>query len=308
MDEIDKTASPRPPIRRNRTVGERLLRGTDSFFDSVGLRPLGIIVFAASVFALSQLLSMSVSSVRADAVATARIIDHPARVDSYATAVFVKPGDLVDVGTPLVELSPHFIDQDLQELAHETEQVINESRLAQAKLVVDEERWLAPGLRTMPKRPSLEKPTEEYFAKRIEVLNARREALLADRDALTVHSTFRGLVSQVAGLGTWVPAGSSVASVMPEYAEEIIAYVPANSNPGMIPDDSAVYIIGTEIAECRAPARIQRRGAVVEEAPGQLTRMFRGAVHGRPFHISIPENCTLGNGQTLALDFRMEAS
>lgn len=308
MDEIKKPASPQPPMRRNRTVGDRLLRGSDTFFDSVGLRPLGIIVFAASVFALTQLLSMSVSSVRADAVATARVIDHPARVGSYATAVFVKPGDSVDVGTPLVELSPHFIDRDLQVLAQETEQVINEGRLAQAKLVVDEERWLAPGLRTMPKRPSLEGPTEKYFVKRLEVLNARREALLADRAALTVHSTFRGVVSQVTWLGAWVSAGSSVASVMPEYAEEIVAYVPANSNPGMIPDNSAVYIIGTEIAECRAPTRILRRGATVGEAPGQLTQMFRGPVHGTPIHISIPENCRLGNGQTLALDFRLEAS
>lgn len=309
MDALENEANPtqRAPRRRH-SIGERIVRSTDAFFDAVGLRPLGIVVFAASAFALTQLLGMSISSVRADAVATARVVDHPSRVGSFATTVFVSAGDPVDVGTPLVELSPHFIDRDLLQLSQETEQLINESQLAQAKLLVDEERWLSPSLRQMPKRPSLEGPTEAFFAKQLEVLHARRESLLQDRAALTVRSSFKGIVAEITWPGAWVSAGASVAKVMPEFAEEIVAYIPPGSSPEMISDDAAVYIVGSDLAECRSAGRVQRRGASVVEAPGQLTRMFRFALHGMPIHVSIPENCSLGNGQTLTLDFRLETS
>ena len=293
--------------QRHHSLRGRALRASDRLFDLVGLRPLGLIVFALSAVALMHLLGLSVSSVRADGVAAARVVDHPARVASFATRVFVHPGDRVEVGTALVELSPLFIDQELQQLAREIEQAINESRLAQARLVVSEERWLAPGLRQMPKRPSLEQPTAAYYEKQLEVLQSRRAALLEDRKSLTIRSNFRGIVAEVTWVGASVAAGASVASVMPEFAEEIIAYIPPATQPEMITDAAAVYIVGAEFAACRLPGRVQRRGAAVVEAPGQLRQLFRDPLHGLPVHVSIPSECKLGIGQVLRLDFRLEA-
>jgi hypothetical protein len=93
---------------------------------------------------------------------------------------------------------------------------------------------------------------------------------------------------------------------MPEFAEEIVAYVPAVTHPGMISDDALEYIIGAELEACRAPGRVKRRGAAVVEAPGQLRRPFRDPVHGTPVHLPIPTDCKLGNGQVLTVDFRLE--
>jgi len=299
--------SPHKKARRRRlTIGERLARSTDVFFDTVGMRPLGIIVFAASAVALAELLGASVATVRVEAIATAQIIDHPSRVASFVTAVYVKPGDRVDVGAPLVELSPHFINQEIQQLDREIEQLINESHLVQAKLIVDEERWVRPGLRQMPKRPSLEVPTDAYFAKQRELIESNRRALLDNRAALTIYSDFEGIVADVTWRGASISPGGSVASVMPEYAEEIVAYVPPSTNPALIGDDAVGYIIGADFEACRAPGQIQRRGAAVEEAPGQLKQIFSEPLHGMPVHVSIPPGCKLGNGQVLRLDFRLE--
>jgi hypothetical protein len=171
------------------------------------MRPLGIVVLVVSSIALVELLGLSIGSVQADAVASARVIDHPSPVGSFITSVFVNPGDPVEVGTPPVELSPHFPNQNLVELSLEIEQSINEGRLAQAKLLVSEERWLRPGLRHVPKRPSLEGPTEAYYAKRLEVLNAQREVLLENRSALTIRSNFQGIVDDVTWLGASIAPG-----------------------------------------------------------------------------------------------------
>lgn len=308
MDQL-KTRPPAklPATRSQPRLRRRVVRATDAIFDAVGLRPLGMVVLLASIAALTQLLGLSVASVRAEAVATARVVDHPSRVASFATTVFVKPGDRVEVGTPLVELSPHFIDQELTALDREIEQLVNESRLEQARLMVKEERWLEPGLRQRPTRPSLARPTEDYYAKQLEVLGASRTSLAQDREALTIRSTFEGIVAQITWVGAWIKAGTSVASIMPEFAEEIVAYVPSGTNPDMISNDASAYIVGTKLASCRGAGRVQRRGATVAEAPGQLKRLFRDPVHGMPVHVSIPSDCRLGNGQVVTVDFRLEA-
>ncbi len=287
---------------RRRSPWVRLLRAADILFDSIGMRPLGVAVFAGSAFLVVQLIGASDHAIRADAVAMARRVDHPSQVASFVTAVFVKPGDQVEVGAPLAELSPYFLNQKIERIDLEIEQLINQSKLAQAQLVVDEERWVAPSMRSRPTRPSLEAPTEAYYAKQIAALRLQRSILEEDLEALVIKSSFAGVVHQVAWLGASIAEGASVASVMPAYAEEIIAYVPATSDPRLIANDASAYIVGADATECQSPGIVRRRGASVVEAPAQLTRFLR-PVHGTPFHITVPEACQLGNGQVLAIDF-----
>jgi hypothetical protein len=296
-----------PPVtRRSRSMSERVLRASDGFFDKIGLRPLGIVIFSMSAVAFVQLLGMTVGSVRSEAVATSQIVEHPSPVGSFATDIFVKPGDVVEVGSPLIELSSRFIERELARLEGRIEELQDESLLAEATLHVNEERWLDPGLRQRPNRPSLEAPTKAFFSKQLELLEARRRALFEEREGLLVRSSFRGVVAEVTRLGAWVPVGASVASVMPEFAEEIVAYMPPGTNPSLVAQESVAYIVGTPYKECLVPGRVKRRGATVSEAPGQLKGLFLNAVHGMPVHVAIPDGCKLGNGQVVTLDFRLE--
>lgn len=276
--------------------------GVDRAFENVGARPLGILVFGASVILLAYLQTGLEGSIRAEAVASAPQVDHPARVSSFVTVVYVKPGDSVESGSPLVELSPHFIDRELAQVDVEIEKLLYESNLAQARLVVEEQRWLNPELRMLPEKPSLERPMEAMYAQELAVLQTRRKQLFEDRAGLTIQATEAGRVVQVALLGSSVAAGGSVASVSPEYASEIIAYVPADTEPDSIAVGSSVRITHTGTS-CAGEAAVLRRGGLVIEAPGQLRNMLSFPVYGMPVYISIPEHCRLGVGQLLSVEF-----
>ena len=110
-----------------------LLRHSDSFFDVIGLRPVGIVVFAASTILFFYLIGLSAGTIHADGVAVAGRVDHPAPVSSFVTRVFVKRGDRVEVGMSLVELSPDEIDQDLARTDFEIEQLTHEAGLANTR-------------------------------------------------------------------------------------------------------------------------------------------------------------------------------
>jgi len=274
----------------------------DRVFENTGARPIGILVFVASIVLLAYLEAGLEGSIRAEAVASAPQVDHPARVSSFVTAVYVSPGDTVESGSPLVELSPYFIDRELARVDTEIEKLLRESNLAQARLVVEEQRWLNPDLRMSPERPSLESPMEAMYAQELAVLQTRRKQLLDDRAGLTVQATEEGRVVQVALLGSSVAAGGSVASVSPQYAREIVAYVSADTEPGSISVGSPVRIARTG-QTCDGEAAVLRRGGVVVEAPGQLRGLLSLPVYGMPVYISIPEHCRLGVGQLLTVEF-----
>jgi multidrug resistance efflux pump len=270
-------------------------------FDAFGARPFGAAVFALSVALLLYLQVGVGGSIRADAVALAPMVDHPARVASFVTEVFVRPGDSVEVGTPLVELSDHFLERELTRIDAEVQKLLEESKLAQARLSLKEQRWLSPEMRMRPDRPSLERPTDAMFAKEIAVLQTRRKQLLEDRDGLTITASLSGRVVVVAQRGSAVAMGGSVASVSPEYAEEIVAYVPSDLQPAAVAIGAPVHISRPARA-CGSPAQVLRRGAMVEEAPGQLRNLFRFPVHGMPVYISIPSDCEFGVGQVLSVE------
>lgn len=290
-------------FRRTRALFGSVQRGVDRVFESVSARPLSLLVFLGSVALLLYLETSAIGSFRADAVAQAQSVDHPAKVSSFVASTFVQPGDSVEVGAPLVELSSHFIDRELAQVDAEIEKLLHESRLAQARLLIEEQRWMNPQMRLLPDRPSLEKPTEALYAKQLAVLQNRRNQLLEDRNQLTITSNYSGRVARVVTKGSSVAAGSSVASVVPEYADEIVAYVSPDTNPADIAPGVEVYIAARTTHSCRETGHVLRRGALVEEAPSQLKTIFRFPVHGMPVYISVPPDCRLGVGQVLTVEF-----
>jgi len=274
----------------------------DRIFESVSIRPIGMVVFAASIVALVWLQNGVYSSFRAEAVAQAQLLEQPAHVDSFVLQAFVQAGERVEVGAPLVELSPHFIDRALERVDARIERLLYEARLAQARLVVREQRWVDPSVRVRPDAPSLERPTEALFAAELAEQQARRSQLAADRESLIIKATHAGRIVEVLPIGSSVGAGSSVASITPEYATEIVAYVPSDTNPLTVAGGAPVFLPRSDPG-CEGMAEVMRRGATVEKAPGQLRWLFRAPMHGMPVYISIPPNCRLGVGQVLTVEF-----
>ena len=272
-------------------------------FESMSVRPLGILVFAGSVALLWTLQTSQLGTFRARAVAQASSVDHPALFDSFVSEIHAQLGSHVQRGAPLLELSPHFIERELAQLDAKIEQLLHEAALARADLLVEEERWLAEPLRRRPSRPSLQRPTEALYESEVKRLHLRRDQLLEDRGRLTVASEASGRVAMLVPVGTPVGVGTSVASVLAEYADEVVAYLPSENDVSLVQPGTPARLSGTLMEACLGPARVLRRGAAVVKAPGQLRDFLRTAVHGLPVYISIPEGCDLGVGQVLAVEF-----
>jgi hypothetical protein len=118
---------------------------------------------------------------------------------------------------------------------------------------------------------------------------------------LTIYSTHTGRVAIVVPPGSSVAIGTSVAAVIPEYAEEIVAYIPPETDPFRIEAGASVSIVQPS-SLCDGKGEVLRRGAAVEEAPGQLTQFFRFPVHGMPVYISVPTGCSIAVGQVLTVE------
>lgn len=274
-----------------------------SIFESISARPFSIVVFAGSVALLLVLQTSEVGRFRARAVAEARAVEHPAAVASFVAEVFVRPGDPVQVGMPLAEISPRFIDRELALLDAEVKRILREAELARSEIAMEEEVWLPQEYRQRPNRPSSLRPTEALFAAQLERAEMRREQLRADRAALTVTAQADGRIAAVLSSGSAVAIGTSVATVVPEFADEIVAYVPPDTDPALIEPGALAQLHNTQTVECRGGGRVTRRGYGVVEAPGQLQGLFRLPVHGMPVYISTPPGCQLGVGQVLDVDF-----
>ena len=130
----------------------RARRVVDRGFERLSARPLGIIVFAASVAMLVMLQNSQVGRFRVRALAEARIVEHPAVVQTVVDRTHVRPGDVVEAGELMVELSPRFVNSQLAEIDAKIEQVRREAALAAAELAVAEERWLNAPDRRRPIR------------------------------------------------------------------------------------------------------------------------------------------------------------
>jgi biotin carboxyl carrier protein len=281
----------------------RARRAADRGFERLSARPLGIIVFAASIALLVMLQTSQVGRFRVRALAEAHIVEHPAVVQTIVHRVHVRPGDSVEVGDLMIELSPLFVDNQLAELDAKIEQAQREARLAAAELLIEEERWLNAADRRRPSRPTLARETDEFHAARIEYLKTRRATLLSDREQLAIKSSLQGRVVAAMPLGASVNVGTSVVTVTSDHAEEIVAYVPAETDPVLVEIGTRARLLKTQVAGCRTYGTVLRTGAAVVEAPGQLRGFLRLPMHGMPVHISVPEGCELGVGQLLAVEF-----
>ena len=257
---------------------KQLVRAGDRIFDAIGARPLGIVVFVGSAAFFLYVAGLSAAATRADGIAVAGVVHHPAMVSSFTTAIFVRPGDRVEVGAPLVELSARFLDQAAERIDLEIAQVRSEQ---------------APST---------------HLDARLEALLVRRTRIMKQRESLVVTASAVGIVSDVASLGASIAEGASVAEVMPAFAEEIVAYVPPSTDPSRIAKGTSTYLVGSDSEACRGAGRVRNRGAQVKEAPKQLTHFLGLAVHGMPVHISPPPGCRLINGQAVALSFHSEDS
>lgn len=290
------------------TIFDPMRRAVDRGFERLSTRPLGIIVFGASVVMLVMLQNSQVGRFRVRALAEARIVEHPAVVQTVVDRAHVRPGDIVEAGDLMIELSPRFVDSQLAEIDAKIEQALREATLAAAELAIDEERWLNAPDRRRPSRPSLLPESDAFHAARLGFLQTRREALLRDRGQLAVKSSLRGRVVTVMLVGASVDVGTSVATVAPEHAEEIVAYVPPETDPALVEIGTRARLLESQVAGCRAYGTVLRTGAAVVKAPGQLRGFLRLPMHGMPVYISVPEGCELGVGQVLAVEFAVARS
>ncbi len=280
-----------------------LRRGLSRSFERMSVRPLGVAVFATSVLVLVSLHSSQLGRFRSRAVAQAQVIEPPALFDSFVAKVHVRVGDRVEPGMPLAELSPHFIERELAPINAEIDELLREAELARAELLVDEERWLNEELRRRPSRPSLRSQSDAVYAAQVELLQIRRAQLQEDRTLLTVKSRALGRVAALLPRGSPVAVGTSIAQVSPEFADEIVAYVPARTDAALVERGVTAQLLETQLAACRGPGTVLRRGPGVVEAPGQLRGFLRLPVHGMPVYISVPAGCELGLGQVLTVEF-----
>lgn len=277
-------------------------RSLDRGFERISARPLSLLVFLASVALLVYLQTSSLGHFRARAVARAVAVEHPALAASFVSKVYVQLGDRVESGAPLVELSPYFVERELGQLNAEIEQLLHERNLARARLLVREDRWLTPELRLRPNRPSLEAPTESLYSAQLKVLQTRRSQLQDTRQQLTIASEISGRIALIAAAGNPVAIGGSVAAVIPDHAEEIVAYLPADTDPAQIEAGLPVRI-ARRSESCRGDGTILRIGALVEQMPGQLNNFLGILAHGLPVYISVPADCELGVGQVISVEF-----
>jgi multidrug resistance efflux pump len=250
-----------------------------------------------------MLQTSQVGRFRVRALAEARMVEHPSVVQTVVDQAHVRPGDRVEVGDLMIELSPRFVDGELAEVDAKIKEAELEATLAAAELTIDEERWLDASDRRRPSRPSLSRESEAFHAARLELLSTRRAALLRDREQLAVKSGVQGRVVAAMPSGASVDIGASVATVSPEHAEEIVAYVPPDTDPALVQVGMPALLLQSQVAACRAYGTVLRRGAGVVKAPGQLRGFLRMPVHGMPVYISVPEGCELGVGQVLAVEF-----
>jgi biotin carboxyl carrier protein len=274
--------------------------------ERLSARPLSVLVFVGTLSLFAYLETQDSGHFRVRAVAQASSVAHPALADSYVESVYVRPGDAVEPGTPLLELSSHFIDREIQEIELEIEELRRESKLEQARLSVKEQLWLPEDVRVRPNRPSLGSPTSAYYESKTKALQLRLSVLIEDRTRLTITSRSEGRVGWVVTQGSSVSVGSTVAMVSREYSDEIVAYVPAETLPASIAPGVRVSVVDPAVG-CFLPGEVLRRGAGVEEAPGQLLEWFRFPVHGMPVYISVPPDCKLADGQLVAVEFARES-
>lgn len=233
-------------------------------------------------------------------------LDDSARAKARAKALEERMRRLSDAtGTLRERLNERLQDrtarvEDLEktELMHETYVATAE----EASLLARSEDDLARGLRRrLESRPELIKLSETmlaYYEASIRELQEQRNGLMDALRQSTVLARASGRVEYVLPAGASAALGMPVAAIVPDHASEIVAYLPARTNPLEFTPGAKAVITA---AGCPAEGTLKRTGGNVVEAPLHLqTRLFT-SVFGLPAYISVPEECRIGVGQTLSV-------
>lgn len=172
--------------------------------------------------------------------------------------------------------------------------------LAQAEraLMADLERTLGP----MSKTSGLAEPMRAAHQAELEQLLERRRGIVEDLGALTIAARSNGRVLSVLAPGASVAQDTSVAEVLPDRAGEIVAYLPPDEDAERLTPGDQVLLARV----CPGPAKVIRRGAAVEQAPGQLANVLGAPIFGTPVYIEIPPDCSLGVGQVLSVGLSVD--
>lgn len=193
---------------------------------------------------------------------------------------------------------------------HEAEWTLDSQRtgIDEAYALARAEKTLIADLRRIREsngvHSTVEEPLQEARAAELQLLEVRRRALLEDYVRLTVSARTSGRVVSVLEPGSAVNRDTSAASVLPEQATQIVAYITPETSPDAIEAGALVNVA----APCRGTGQVLRVGATVEQAPGQLSTLLRAPLFGRPLYVSVPRGCSLGVGQVLAVELSGTAS
>jgi multidrug resistance efflux pump len=154
-------------------------------------------------------------------------------------------------------------------------------------------------------RGELETITSRYFSAERRLLEEQRAQLNLRLNHLTIRALAGGRVDRVMPLGAPVLPETSVVSLVPLRATEVVAWLPPNTSPGRVPL-GALAALQHGHERCQGAAKVERVGAQVTLAPPQLpSTLGLGPRTGLPVFLSVPEGCDLGVGQVVEAELAL---
>lgn len=355
--------------------------------ERLGARPMHLVVFLLAVGGVAYLKGQSFGTILAPAVGYSVAVEHPAVAATWVEEVFVRLGDRVEEGAPLLTLSSELLDREIAVLDAGIERLHHEAQMNLARLSLDyvdkqlslqeqldessrskaqalalsermrrlseatrdlkermgsrlEERtarledWERTELmhetyeasaieaselakneaelsrklqQRMAERPQLMEMSEatlSYYEASIQELQKQREVLLLAQKRSTVFARSSGRVEMVLQKGAGTAPGLPVATIVPDTAAEIVAYLPSRTHPQELTLGSKVNI---NARGCPSEGTVLRAGGHIQIAPEHLRTRLLTPVWGLPVYISVPEECQIGVGQSLKVEIQKVA-
>jgi hypothetical protein len=139
-----------------------------------------------------------------------------------------------------------------------------------------------------------------YVDAQLQLVQRQKEEIIQGINNLTIHARESGRVLTVLPQGSAVSRGTSVATIVREQPEEVVAFFSPSSTSDNFLLGAEVRITGPQFF-CSEMGQVLRLGGSVQEAPGQLSNLLGITSFGLPVHISVPENCPLIPGQAVTV-------
>lgn len=151
-----------------------------------------------------------------------------------------------------------------------------------------------------PQEQALRQSTQDYYEAELALLRQRRAHLAQLLSQLQLKARHSGRVLHVASVGSAATPSSSLVSLLPEKAPEVIAWLPPETNPASVSPGTPVTL-ASQHQRCASQGSVARVGASVQATPPQIPAplLGLGATTGLPVYISVPGDCPLGVGQLL---------